>query len=60
MKIVKLVNCKGANRFGTCLVCGNNSDEDKTLARFTIDCTSICLCEYHLLQLQNMIANHLS
>lgn|GEM_PF-1492359 len=51
MKIVKLSNLSGAERFGTCAECGKNSDEAE-LYRIVTDTragshtyhNSLCLC----------------
>ena len=46
----KLINLKGAERFGACNGCGKTSSEDSTLIRISCSVdgngsTSICLCK---------------
>ena len=46
----KLIELKGADKFGDCNSCGKTSSEDRTLMRiiFSVDgngSTSFCLCE---------------
>lgn len=48
IEITKLNECKGGNRFGSCLSCGAFSTEDKSLIRIKFvterQGTSVCLC----------------
>ena len=48
--VEKLIELKGAKKFGNCNSCGKTSSEDSTLMRITFsvygnDSTSFCLCE---------------
>mgnify|MGYP003322460865 CR=1 FL=1 len=50
IKVTRLKECKGSNKFGTCNSCGVGSDIDDTLIRITTmtdnrQGTSMCLCE---------------
>lgn len=48
IKIIKLNEANGSDRFGSCSLCGVCSGKDKTLMRITFmndnQGTSICLC----------------
>ena len=46
MKIKKLVDCAGAERFGTCAECGKGSKEDAEMFKIIWDGnSSIILCK---------------
>ena len=48
IEITRLNECKGSNRFGSCLSCGAFSKADKSLIRIKFmterQGTSVCLC----------------
>ena len=48
IEITRLNECKGGNRFGSCLSCGVFSEVDKSLIRIKFvterQGTSVCLC----------------
>lgn len=48
IEITKLNECKGGDRFGSCLSCGAYSTNDKSLIRIKFmterQGTSVCLC----------------
>ena len=48
IEITRLNECKGGNRFGSCLSCGAYSKNDKSLIRIKFmterQGTSVCLC----------------
>lgn len=50
IKIERLIDCKGASMFGSCVNCGKGSAEDKTLVWITFNPpysgyhATICLC----------------
>ena len=48
IEITRLNECKGGNRFGSCLSCGAFSNDDKSLIRIKFmterQGTSVCLC----------------
>lgn len=48
IKIQYLVDCNGADRFGTCMGCGKGNREDQGLVRITFSFigggTSVCVC----------------
>lgn len=53
IKIQYLVDCKGADGYGTCMGCGKGSEEDKWMVRVAISFsnhgtaqgTTFCLCD---------------
>lgn len=56
IKMIKkqyLIDCKGLDKYGTCVSCGKNSEDDCKMTRYIFSykgkhlqhITSICLCE---------------
>ncbi len=60
MKIQYVKNCKGAEKFGTCIECGKDSYLDENLVRITlgnIHHASFCLCSRCLNRLIGNLEN---
>lgn len=56
MKIKKLVNCVGAERFGTCVECGKGSKKDPEMLKIVWDTnSSVCLCKECAAKLKNQL-----
>ena len=57
MKIKKLVNCDGAEKFGTCVECGKGSKEDPDMVKIVWDGnSSTILCKECMLNLKRNIS----
>lgn len=56
MKIKKIVNCVGAERFGTCAECGKGSKKDPEMLKIVWDTnSSVCLCKKCAAKLKNQL-----
>lgn len=59
IKMVYLVDCNGADKFGTCMGCGRSNKEDPWMIRITLSFTnhgtSFCLCDECRTEMKRMM-----
>lgn len=56
IKLIKLKECKGAERYGCCIQCSDRSSEVYNLVRIKFDGISVTLCPDCLQELKELIS----